>query len=78
MDRDALWRDFEALAPEAQRRVMELIAALRAGTDARGEADEARGEPLAEEPFVGIWRNRDDMQDSTRWVRGVREREWAR
>lgn len=32
---------------------------------------------LAEEPFIGLWRDRQDMQDSTVWVRVVREREWG-
>jgi len=33
---------------------------------------------LASEPFVGMWRNRKDLQDSRAWVRGVREREWMK
>ena len=27
--------------------------------------------------FVGIWRDRQDMEDSSDWVRGVRKREWG-
>lgn len=33
---------------------------------------------LTLEPFVGMWRDRDDMADSVRWVREIREREWTR
>ena len=32
---------------------------------------------LAKEPFIGMWADRDDMQDASAWVRAVREREWA-
>lgn len=34
--------------------------------------------PLSEEPFIGMWRDREDMADSSEWVRKVRQREWAR
>jgi len=33
---------------------------------------------LADEPFIGMWRDREDMQDSSAWVRGIREREWVK
>ncbi len=33
--------------------------------------------PLADEPFVGMWQDRDDLADSTRWVREVRAQEWT-
>jgi hypothetical protein len=31
---------------------------------------------LADEPFVGMWRDRQDMRDSSAWVQDIREREW--
>jgi len=30
---------------------------------------------LVDEPFIGMWRDREDMQDSSAWVRRVRESE---
>ena len=36
----------------------------------------AAAPPLAEEPFVGIWQDRPDMEDSSAWVRAIRAREW--
>ena len=32
---------------------------------------------LADEPFFGIWRDREDLQDSTAWVRDLRKQEWS-
>ncbi len=32
---------------------------------------------LADEPFVGMWQDRDDLADSTQWVRNVRAQEWT-
>lgn len=31
---------------------------------------------LRNEPAFGLWVNRDEMNDSTAWVRRLREREW--
>ena len=29
------------------------------------------------EPFVGMWKDREDMEDSSQWVRQVRQQEWT-
>ena len=33
---------------------------------------------LRDEPAIGIWQNRPDMQDSADWVRTVRRTTWQR
>ncbi len=33
---------------------------------------------LADERFIGMWRDREDMRVSSAWVRRVRESEWER
>ncbi len=33
---------------------------------------------LADEPFIGMWRDRDDLRDSSAWVRELRRHEWER
>ena len=40
------------------------------------EEDRCKG-PLSDEPFVGMWRDRPDMDDSSAWVRRLREQEWG-
>ena len=42
------------------------------------DSEEPRRRPLREEPFVGMWRDREDMVESTEWVRESRQREWTR
>jgi hypothetical protein len=32
---------------------------------------------MREESFIGIWRGREDMQDSVKWVRDLRKRQWG-
>ena len=45
-----------------------------AGSELQPEKPKRR--PLTEEPFVGMWRSRKDMRDSSDWVRKARKREW--
>ena len=33
---------------------------------------------IANQPFVGMWQDREDMQDSVSWVRELRTQEWKR
>ena len=32
---------------------------------------------LEDEPFVGMWKDREDMEDSSQWVRHIRQQEWT-
>lgn len=36
----------------------------------------ARKTPISEDPAIGMWVDREDMQDSAAWEREVRQREW--
>jgi hypothetical protein len=64
-------------APEAQKQVIDFIAFLKMRYRRRPGAPESKRK-LAEEPFVGMWRDREDLQDSSAWVRELRRREWER
>lgn len=48
-----------------------LIAEAQAILRAR-----ARKTPLSAHPAIGMWKDREEMQDSAAWVRDVRKREW--
>ncbi len=78
MDQETLWREYAALPDEARRRVDEFIVTLAARYANEQEQMTRDRRPLAEEPFVGMWRDRDEMADSTAWVRSIREGEWTR
>lgn len=83
MEHEKVWQEFVSLPPEGQHQVAAFITALREryarerppSPRARASAGRAG---IAEEEFIGIWRDRPEMGDSSTWVRGVREREWAR
>ena len=75
MKAQKMWRDFDALPPELQQQVLDFISFLRTRY-ASSQVAKAKRTKLAKEPFIGMWRNREDLKDSAVWVRGVREREW--
>lgn len=31
---------------------------------------------LENEPFIGMWKDRKDMEDSNQWLRQLRQNEW--
>jgi hypothetical protein len=71
-------RDIASLPPEAQKEVTDFVAYLKARYHTARPVKRTRQTKLADEPFIGMWRNRQDMQDSTAWVRDLRQQEWER
>lgn len=78
MRTEKVWDDFAALPVEAQRQAADFIAFLRQRHQTPKTKKRVKKTALNQEPFVGIWRDRTDMQDSTEWVRRLREKEWTR
>jgi len=50
--------------------VADLIAALEVRHAARSQAPTSL---LRDEPFIGCWKDRNDLVDSTAWVRRMRQ-----
>ncbi len=78
MNEETLWRELTALPPEAQRSVADFIAFLRSQYSSKRTYQKPQVTNLVDEPFVGLWRNRPEMDDSRVWVRNLREHEWAK
>ena len=78
MDQGKVWREFTALPPESQRQVADFITFLRTRYKQFLSGRKLNQPDLADEPFIGMWRDREDMQDSSAWVRGIREQEWVK
>ena len=71
-------RELASLPPEAQKQVLDFVAFLKARYSSTPPTKKAKRTKLADEPFIGMWRTRKDLQDSTAWVRSLRQREWER
>jgi hypothetical protein len=78
MNQEKIWREFATLPPEAQQLVAEFIAFLQTRSQqVRFDSEVKPARSMADEPFIGIWQDRTDMQESSTWVRKVREQEWV-
>jgi len=68
--------EFVSLPPDAQRQATDLISFLhqkhQTQTPPRKEAN------LRDEKFIGMWSNRQDLDNSTDWVHNLRENEWSK
>ena len=77
MTNEEILREINSLPPEAQRQLEDFISFLRA----RYRSSQPKNPPtsdLESEAFVGMWRGREDMRDSSAWVRNVRQSHWGK
>ena len=77
MEAEKIVREIASLPPEAQKEVFDFVAFLKVRYPPQQPVRKTKRTKLADEPFIGMWRDREDMQDSTAWVRGLRRREWG-
>ena len=78
MKQEEILREFLSLPPEDQRQVEDFIAFLRERGRRSQSIEKPESSNLARDSFIGIWRDREDMQDSSAWVRNAREHEWIK
>ena len=77
MEQEKIFDDLSNLPPEAQRQVVDFIAFLRTRYKRSDAEKQAKRINLVDEPFIGIWKDREDMNNSSTWLRNVREAEWG-
>jgi len=70
-----LEKRFRALPSEAQRQVLDFLALVERRYRTASPDGQSQ-KPLRSYAFVGLWQERDEMQDSRTWVRRLREQEW--
>lgn len=78
MTHKEILRELASLPPEGQRQVADFIAFLQEQYKSSLAAESTELSALSEEGFIGMWQGREDMHDSTAWVRSIRESEWVR
>jgi hypothetical protein len=75
METSNIVRDIASLPPVAQKHAHDFIAMLKEYYTDTNSVQEKRQTRLADEPFIGMWEGNNDMQNSTEWVRSLRQRE---
>jgi hypothetical protein len=76
MTHEDILQELASLPPEGQEKAAEFIARLREYY-ARQSSERSQF-AFSNFGFFGIWRDREDMQDSGKWLRQLREREWVK
>ncbi|MCG8639352.1 MAG: DUF2281 domain-containing protein [Desulfobacterales bacterium] len=71
-------KDIANLPPEAQQQVLDFIELLKIRYKKSRPVKKITRNKIANESFIGIWEDRKEMSDSTKWVRSTRESEWGK
>jgi hypothetical protein len=73
MSQQELFKAFQSLPNQAQRQALNFIAFLQQTytTEIKPQKTEI---DWKNDPFIGMWQERQDMDDSTTWVRNIRNR----
>lgn len=76
MEQQNINNEISSLPPEAQRQVFDFIEFLKIRYKRTQPVKRKNRNKIENDPFIGIWESRKDMNDSTQWVRSARESEW--
>ena len=74
MTSDELIKEIASLPTESKRRIEKFVVMLRERQNTQVQITPAK--LLAEEEFVGMWADREDMRVSSVWVRRSRKSQW--
>lgn len=77
MTHEEILQQITSLPPEGQRQVIDFIAFLRQRYG-HSQLSEHKTSNLFTESFIGIWQDRNDLKDSSAWVRRAREAQWTK
>ncbi len=77
MSEKELIKQLKRLPSEAQQEAADFVDFLYKKYIGQGKKRTESKKSILESSFRGIWKNREDMQDSTQWVRNIRKSRWA-
>ena len=78
MSEKELIKQIRMLPAEAQQEAADFVEFLsKKYIQKSEETDSPMKKSILENSFRGIWKDRDDLKDSTKWVRELRKSRWA-
>lgn len=77
MENQGFYNKFESLPIEAQKQVLAFIDFLKKRYESKSKKDRER-KSITNKKFVGLWENREDLKDSSLWIRNLRRKEWGK
>jgi uncharacterized UBP type Zn finger protein len=75
MVKKELIKQIKQLPPEVQQEALEFVDFLSKKYSQKDESSAKKS--ILDSPFRGMWKNREDMKDSTKWVRNIRKSRFA-
>jgi len=73
MESNQILQDLRSLPLELQKEVEDFIAFLKTQVK---KVNPKSNSDFMKEPFIGMWKDRTDMKDSSAWVRDLRREQW--
>jgi len=77
MEKEKIWSQFMTLPSEGRQEAADFIAFLFERYKLPSLKKRQKKRKAIKESFIGLWKNRKDLQDSTSWTRRIRKQEWA-
>lgn len=69
-------KKIKQLPPEAKKQAQDFVDFLYARYVKGEKTKKSDSKSVADSSFFGKWKGREDMKDSTKWVRTVRKSQW--
>ena len=76
MSPETLMKKFESLSNKEKKEVLDFIDFLRRRKNRLKKSSQNKIVSIEDEKFIGMWKNRADLTDSTTWVRNLRKTDW--
>lgn len=79
MSEKELIKRIKKLPSEAQKEAADFVEFLSQKYIQQPlDSSSSKKQSILESSFRGMWKDREDMQDSTKWVRELRKSRWAK
>ncbi len=75
MTNEELIKEIPSLPSEVKSQIERIIERFR--KDQAAEKKPVKRGPLREEPFFGMWKDREDMVDPVEYIRKLRREQWG-
>lgn len=76
MSESTVSKKIKKLPPEAKQQAQDFVDFLYERY-VKNESKKSVKKSIIESSFFGLWKDREDMQDSTAWVRKIRKSQWS-
>ncbi|MEX2602218.1 MAG: DUF2281 domain-containing protein [Balneolaceae bacterium] len=77
MSEPTVSKKIKQLPPEAKKQAQDFVDFLYQRYVKSKDPKKSKRRSITESPFFGMWKDREDMQDSEQWVRKIRKSQWS-